>query len=76
VRSGNLAPYDGKSWNAGQNGYEWSSRGAAHNSTTSASAYYLAFNGSTVYPSASYDRWYGFPLRCLSTVLGMWRGIG
>jgi len=52
---------------AGRYGYEWSSR------TYSASthAYNLYFNASDV-PSSHYDnRSYGFPLRCLSTVLGM-----
>jgi len=57
---------------AGLDGYEWSSRGAAYTSSTSAAAYYLEFNDSTVYPSGGPDaRWVGFPLRCLSTVLGM-----
>ncbi len=47
----------------------WSSRGGA--ATT---AYSLAFHASTVDPSSGpHIRYYGFPLRCLSTVLGMWR---
>ena len=57
---------------AGQNGDGWSSRAAAYTSSTSATAYGLGFNESTVYPSGGpYYRWYGFPLRCLSTVLDM-----
>ena len=74
VRSGrlNLTVSAGTLGNAGINGYEWSSRGAAYTSSTSAAAYSLAFNDSTVYPSGGpNNRWYGFPLRCLSTVLGM-----
>ena len=72
VRSGLLYPADGKSWHAGIAGYWWSSRAAAYTSSTSATAYSLGFNASTVYPShGPYTRWGGFPLRCLSTVLGM-----
>ncbi len=57
---------------AGVDGYEWSSRAAVYTSSTSATAYYLGFNASTVYPSyGPYERWRGRPLRCLSTVLGM-----
>ena len=45
----------------------WSSRGSA-----ATNAYSLAFHASTVDPSSGpYMRWHGFPLRCLSTVLGM-----
>ena len=72
VRSGNLRPDDGKSWNAGQDGYVWSSRGSSTRSdgATMPSAYYFAFNAVGVYPSLGpTDRWFGHPLRCLSTVL-------
>lgn len=66
VRSGNLNPNDGKSWNAGINGYGWSSRAAAYISSTSATAYNLGFNATGVNPSnGSNNRWNGFPLRCL-----------
>ena len=57
---------------AGVGGIYWSSRAAADTSSTSATAYYLAFDESTVYPSSGPStRWNGFPLRCLSTVLDM-----
>ena len=36
------------------------------------SAYYFEFNVMGAYPSRGpLERWHGFPLRCLSTVLGM-----
>ena len=57
---------------AGQYGYWWSSRAAAYTSSTSANAYDLSFNATAVYPSyGPSNRWNGFPLRCLSTVLDM-----
>ena len=59
---------------AGIYGYDWSSRASSTRSDGAAipSAYYLDFNASTVHPSfGPYERWRGFPLRCLSTVLGM-----
>jgi len=67
VRSGDLLPYDGKSWSAGWLAVVWSSRAAG-----AAGAYRLVVY-STVYPSGdtANDRFYAFPLRCLSTVLGM-----
>ena len=74
VRSGNLNPNDGKSWNAGINGYWWSSRGSStrYDGVATPSAYNLNFNATGVYPSnGPHNRYYGFPLRCLSTVLGM-----
>ncbi len=40
---------------------------------TTPSAYNLYFHTTVVTPSDSTDRYRGFPLRCLSTVLGMWR---
>ncbi len=52
---------------AGVYGYWWSSRGDA-----ATGAYYLRFTATGVYPSRGPNsRWNGFPLRCLSTVLGM-----
>ena len=74
VRSGNLSPHDGKSWHAGQGGLYWSWRGSStrYDGTAIPSAYYLEFNVTGVYPSRGpLERWHGFPLRCLSTVLGM-----
>ena len=58
---------------SGQNGYNWSSRGSNKNAANEAilSGYYLAF-GIIVEPSRGpYERSVGYPLRCLSTVLGM-----
>ncbi len=75
VRSGfiNLPSRNGGTFlAAGLYGDWWSSRAAAYTSSTSATAYLLTFNASTVYPSYGPDfRWYGFSLRCLSTVLDM-----
>ncbi len=52
---------------AGINADYWSSRAEA--ATT---AYYLSFNATAVGPSGGpHNRWHGFPLRCLSTVLDM-----
>ena len=52
---------------AGLEGHWWSSRGAS----SATDAYGLTFN-TAVYPSNGPNaRWYGFSLRCLSTVLGM-----
>ncbi len=71
VRSGrlNLTVSAGTLGNAGVDGYEWSSRAATYTSSTSATAYYLGFNASTVYPSyGPYERWRGRPLRCLTSM--------
>ena len=68
VRSGyiELPSTAGTLRNAGLNADYWSSRGSA-----AANAYGLGF-ATAVYPSnGPNNRWYGFPLRCLSTVLGM-----
>ena len=67
VRSGYIIPTDGKSWNAGILGHWWTSRSYSNITAT----YYLGFYASDVYPSNSSYRYYGFPLRCLSTVLDM-----
>jgi hypothetical protein len=59
---------------SGINGYWWSLRGSStrYDGVATPSAYSLAFNESTVYPSfGPNDCWHGFPLRCLSTVLDM-----
>ncbi len=49
-------------------GYSWTSR--TH--TTVVYAYNFRFNNSGVFPSTYHDnRYYGYPLRCLSTVLDM-----
>ncbi len=53
---------------AGARGYNRSSR-----SGDIANAYYLRFDATPVFPSfGPWERYAGFPLRCLSTVLGMW----
>jgi len=54
-------------------GHYWSSRGSSMRSdgVTTPSAYNLYFHTTVVTPSDSTDRYRGFPLRCLSTVLGM-----
>ncbi len=52
----------------GQWGYDRSSRG----SDAATHAYILHFGGTEVNSSAGpYSRYHAFPLRCLSTVLGM-----
>ena len=69
VRSGhfNLTISAGTFRYAGREGGWWSSR----SDSITANAYLLYFNASYVYPSPSDARWRGYPLRCLSTVLGM-----
>ncbi len=58
---------DGNFIGAGQSGGYWSSYG--NNATN---AYNPGFNASLVYPShGPWERYYGRPLRCLSTVLEM-----
>ena len=59
---------------AGIDGYDWSSRASStrYDGAAIPSAYSLDFYASTAHPSnGPYERWHGFPLRCLSTVLGM-----
>ena len=74
MRSGDIAPDVGKFWYAGINGYDWSSRASStrYDGAVISSAYYLAFYASAVYQSGGpNERWHGYSLRCLSTVLGM-----
>ena len=76
VRSGviNLTVSAGTFRYAGQWGDDWSSRASSTRYDGSAipSAYYLAFTATGVTPSAGPStRYYGFSLRCLSTVLDM-----
>ena len=56
---------------ASANGYNWSSRGTSNRSdgAVSPSGYHLSLSGNGVSPSISDERYYGYPLRCLSTVL-------
>lgn len=58
--------------NAGQNGYDWSSR--AYSTTTN--VYNLKFDASTVNPSNNSNRYNGFPLRCLVYIRGGCRSFG
>ena len=57
---------------AGVRDFYWSSRGSSTNASGAAipSGYGLGFNATGVIPSdGPHERWAGFPLRCLSTVL-------
>ncbi len=79
VRSGDIALTNttGVLKNASISGYNWPSRAVDY--ATSANAYYLVFNASEVFSSGGpTDRYYAFPLRCLSTVLDMekWQKYG
>ena len=75
VRSGymNLPGVSGATLrDAGSIGYWWSSRGSStrFDGVATPSAYVFAFSGTGVNPShGPGDRYHGFPLRCLSTVL-------
>ncbi len=74
MRSGVLSPNNGKFWTAGLEGHWWSSYGTdiRHDDAVVLSGYYMSFNSMGVNPSRGPDyRFYAFPLRCLSTVLGM-----
>ncbi len=73
MRSGDLRPSDGKSWYAGQGGYWWSSRGGDNVwGSAGLGSYRFDFGVTGVTPSNGPTyRYYGFFLRCLSTVLDM-----
>ncbi len=76
VRSGYVDPSvsAGTFRYAGILGYWWSSRGSStrYDGVATPSAYVLNFNATGVYPSAGpHNRYLGFSLRCLSTVLDM-----
>ncbi len=68
VRSGfvSLTVSAGTLIGANYNGDYWS----AHSYSTTMDAYFLATN-IEVYPSYPSSHYFGFPLRCLSTVLDM-----
>lgn len=75
VRSGyfNLPTTAGTFRNAGIIGGWWALRGSSTHADGSMvpSAYHLHVNAKGIYPSGGpYGRSVGFPLRCLSTVLG------
>lgn len=59
VRSGYVNVNDGKMYNVGQNGNDWS-----RTSLSSTHAYHLNINPTDVNPSGNSNRWAGFPLRC------------
>ncbi len=70
MRSGDISPQNtaGTFKDVGLGGCSWSSYASTYTSSITATAYTLAF--STVSASSGErSRWYGFPLRCLSTVL-------
>ena len=75
VRSGyiSLSGHDGATfWYAGQWGYDSTSRATTvrYDNANISSSYYFNFNSINTYSSGGpNDRWYAFPLRCLSTVL-------
>ncbi len=61
---------------AGVGGFSQSSRAVDYVSSVTAAAHYLTFNTAAVGPSGGPGgRWFGFPLRCLSTVLDMWYNV-
>ena len=71
VRSGYISPSTGFS-HAGYGGDYRSSRAATYESNILATTIYFAFNNiNTITSNGPYGRFYGFPLRCLSTVLDM-----
>ena len=66
VRSGYVYLNNGSLRYFGLSGYGWSRSSVAYSSATSANAYHLDFNAGTVYPSfGPFNRWVGFPVRCL-----------
>ncbi len=74
MRSGyvNLSDPTSRFVTAGLHGLYWSSRGSGtrYDGTSVLSAYYLNFDATVTRPSSSPNhRWFGHPLRCLSTVL-------
>ena len=64
VRSGNIYPKDGRLWDYGQYGINWSSR--SYPNTTEAYRLLVGFDVIVVNPSGYSNRWNGFPLRCLA----------
>ncbi len=76
VRSGllNIINTTGTFRSVGEGGHEWSSRGSTKdaNGANVSSAYNFHFYATGIGSSfGPWIRWYAFPLRCLSTVLGM-----
>ena len=67
MRSGSVYVNTGVLYRAGINGYVRSSQATAYDESIGNTAY-LRFN-TTVIPSGDGNRYLGFPLRCLSTVL-------
>ena len=54
-----------------QKGDCWTSRDGIYNSGSNATAYDFAFTESVIFASHNSERWRGYSLRCLSTVLDM-----
>jgi hypothetical protein len=75
VRSGHINPSNsaGTFRSVGYEGVWWSSRWTDNVwGSAGLGGYYLYFNATGVGPSnGPTERYHGFPLRCLSTVLGM-----
>ncbi len=75
MRSGDIELHvtTGPFRHAGGIGFDWTSRSSSTNVSGAAipSGYHLSFGPSGVGPSSIDTRWLAFPLRCLSTVLGM-----
>ena len=73
VRSGRLIvvtnSMTGNLWIAGEGGFVWPSRAAIYTSKDTARSYWLQISISEVQPSRDGNRYNGFPLRCLSTVI-------
>ena len=55
----------------GASGQKWSGYGTSYASSTRALAYDLGFSTTSINITENNNRYYAFPLRCLSTVLGM-----
>ena len=66
VRSGYINLDYGSLRAFGRTGWDWSRSSVTYSSATSAGAYYLQFDPSTVDPSTGpHARWSGLPVRCL-----------
>ena len=68
MRSGQVALHTDFMSGAGLYGFIWSSTATAFTDSTHAGVYYLAFWAPDLEPSnGPYDRWHGFPVRCLAS---------
>ncbi len=76
MRSGWIYLYDGAIRSANLNGYWWSSYGTdvSYDNVDRLGAYDFAITAADVLPSnGPWERNFGYSLRCLSTVLDMYR---